>query len=140
MKAYVEHERIYFKSDKVNSLGYTDYDEELWEIIKDVKWHVKLSGKKKEKEYIHSSKLGYLHRVVMEYWYGRDTMKKANEQNFVVDHLNNNGLDCRMSNLCFIPKNRNTAKGLTYDSKRQDMISEIALNIFKDFQTKKFQI
>ena len=140
MRIYVENGKIYFNSDKVNRLGYTDFDEELWDKVNSVKWHVKFSGKNKEKEYINSSKLGLLHRVVMEHWYGNEAIREANERNLVVDHLNNDGLDCRISNLCFIPKARNTAKGMTYDIQREQMISEIALNIFKDFNTQKFQI
>jgi hypothetical protein len=59
---------------------------------------------------------------------------------YVVDHMDNDGYNCNLENLCFIPKEKNTAKGLTYDKKRAEAIDMLALNIFKDFETQLFQI
>ncbi|PJW21986.1 hypothetical protein CV632_01285 [Geobacillus thermodenitrificans] len=134
MKVYHERGMIYFKDENINKLGYTEYDEKLWEKIISTKWHVKKG------RYINSSKLGTLHRLVMAHWYGEEALAQATKMNFVVDHMNNDGFDCRLSNLCFISKDRNTAKGQTYDKKRKEAIDTIALNIFKDFKTQLFQI
>ncbi len=139
MSVYISGDQINFNIEKANKLGYTNYDEKLWEKIKSTSWHV-TADKRGRKKYIKSSKLGLLHRFVMEHWYGREILDEATKKNYVVDHLDNDGFNCQISNLCFIPKPRNTAKGLTYDIKRIEMMDTIALNIFKDFETQYFQI
>ncbi|MDG0032734.1 HNH endonuclease [Priestia sp. Y58] len=142
MEVYVQGDSIIFKSDKVNSLGFTDYNESLWENIKKMNWNIRFNGKHK-KPYIYSSNKGNkidLHRFVMEHWYGKSAMNVANENNYVVDHLSNESLDCRISNLCFIPKTLNTVKGIDFDIRRKAVERIFALNIFKDFTTQLFQI
>jgi hypothetical protein len=142
MKITHDGEKIWFNSENDYRLAYTDYEEKLWEKIQSTSWHVKRNKKKddKEKTYINSSKLGLLHRVVMAHWYGEEELKKATAMKYVVDHMDNDGFNCSLENLCFIPKDRNTAKGLTYDKKRAEVTDVIALNIFKDFKTQLFQI
>lgn len=141
MKIDHDGERIYFYPEHETKLAYTDYEEKLWEKIQSTSWHVKRNkNKNKEKTYINSSKLGLLHRVVMAHWYGEEALAQADKMKYVVDHMDNDGFNCYLENLCFIPKERNTAKGLTYDKKRAEAIDMLALNIFKDFETQLFQI
>lgn len=146
MEVYVSGNQILFESNKVKSLGFTDYNEVLWNKIKEMKWNIRFSrskNKKKEKPYIYSSNKGNpvdLHRFVMEHWYGESEMKKAKERDYVVDHLSNESLNCKISNLCFIPRTLNTSKGNDFDIRRKEVEKMFALNIFKDFRTQLFQI
>ncbi|WP_342574613.1 hypothetical protein [Paenibacillus sp. FSL M8-0142] len=132
---------VYFHPKNETKLAFTDYEEKLWEKIQSTSWHVKTNkNKDKEKKYINSSKLGLLHRVVMSHWYGEEALAQADKMKYVVDHMDNDGFNCYLENLCFIPKEKNTAKGLTYDKKRAEAINTLAINIFKDFETQLFQI
>ncbi|PGK25183.1 hypothetical protein CN902_24120 [Priestia megaterium] len=146
MEVYVSGDQIVFKSDKVKSLGFTDYNESLWHKVKEMKWNVRFSrpkNKEKRKPYIYSSNRGNkvdLHRFVMEHWYGESIMKDAKKRDYVVDHLSNESLNCRISNLCFIPRTLNTSKGNDFDIRRKEAEKGFALNIFKDFRTQMFQI
>ncbi|MCY9308687.1 HNH endonuclease [Bacillus inaquosorum] len=150
MDVYVCNDKIYFKTDKpeVNALGITDYTDEVWSKIKTIKWNIKFGYYNKKKKlkkhpYIYgrfNGKPVALHRFVMEHWYGSDVVKRAKQDDYVVDHLNNNGLDCQISNLCFIPRILNTSKGNDYDIRRKDVRPRLAINITKDFDTQLFQI
>lgn len=76
----------------------------------------------------------------MEFYYGEGAIKKADEKGFVVNHIDNNGFNCRVSNLCFIPNDLNKAKGLTFDKRRREMVDDLTLTFYKDFITGQFPI
>jgi hypothetical protein len=76
----------------------------------------------------------------MSKWYGEDGLNDLTKKGYVVDHMNNNRMDCRISKLDFLKKTYNTAKGLTFDIDSKDMRHRIAVNIFKDFKTGCYQI
>lgn len=140
MEIYQSLGKIYFLEKELGVLAYTDFDEKLWEIVKSTSWHVQ-SGNDGRPKYLRSSKLGRsLHQVVMAFWYGEELFHEMKEKDFVIDHIDNNGFNCEISNLCFLHKRRNTAKGLTYDIERKETERIAALNIFKDFITNRFQI
>jgi hypothetical protein len=133
-EVYQSGKTIYINRPKANKLAYTEYNEELFNILKAYTWSVK-------GEYLYSNKLKkYLHRYVMEYYYGEEAIKVANEKGFVVDHIDNNGFNCRVSNLCFIPNALNKAKGLTFDKRRREMVDDLTLTFYKDFVSGQFQI
>lgn len=132
--------KIYFREKELHVLAYTDFDEKLWEIINSTSWHIQ-NGNDGRPKYLRSSKLGRsLHQVVMAFWYGEELFREMKEKGFVIDHIDNNGFNCEISNLWFLHKRRNTAKGLTYDIERKETERVAALNIFKDFTTNRFQI
>lgn len=126
----VENGKIYLIGDAF--VGVTTYCEDYADIITNKKWNLK-NG------YLHNSKLGYLHRFIMKHWYGKECFDEMKEKDFVVDHLDNNGLNCCIDNLCFMSRIDNTVKGLTIDKAAKDK-SLIALSIFKDFSTTLMQI
>ena len=82
---------------------------------------------------------GGLHRYMMAKWYGKDVLNDMTEKGYVVDHMNNNHMDCRICNLEFYKGNRNTAKGLYFDKETRQQ-NDLALSIFKDFSTGCYQI
>ena len=83
---------------------------------------------------------GSLHRYMMAKWYGEDVLKDFTDRGYVVDHMNNNHMDCRITNLEFLKKAYNTAKGQAFDVDARKMQYRIAVNIFKDFTTGCYQI
>jgi hypothetical protein len=75
----------------------------------------------------------------MRKWYGEETYLKMKEEGYVVDHMDNDGHNCCIDNLCFLVGDENKAKGMTVDKMSADK-SHIALSMFKDFDTQLFQI
>jgi hypothetical protein len=133
--------------DNINSVnGYTTFTKEVWEKIKDLKWYVNDEKLKKgEKTYIYtgSGKFGNykkLHQIIMLIWYGEKELKEAYEKNFIVEHHDNNAFNCLIENLSFASNDINLAKAHLYDKERPMLINEVAVNFFKDFKTRKYQI
>lgn len=83
---------------------------------------------------------GGLHRYMMAKWYGEDVLKDLTEKRYVVDHMNNNHMDCRICNLEFLKHDRNVAKGMYLDKESKQMEHRLALSLFKDFKTGCYQI
>lgn len=105
-----------------------DYAEELQSVT----WS-------KNGEYLYSSKLKiYLHVYIMRKWYGDEEYQKMKESGCIVDHMDNNGHNCCIDNLCFLLEDENKAKGMTVDKMSSDK-SHIALSMFKDFKTQLLQ-
>lgn len=94
----------------------------------------------KNGEYLYSSKLGmYLHVYIMRKWYGDEVYEQMKTDGYVVDHMDNDGHNCCIDNLCFLISDENKAKGMTLDKLSADR-SHIALSMYKDFDTQLFQI
>lgn len=134
MRPKKENDKITFVDQEKGIFAYTDYTEDLWNKIKETNWH-------KNGEYLYCSKLGmYLHRFVMANWYGEDVLMDFTDKKFVVDHIDNDGFNCEISNLQFVHEDENKTKGFSYDKKRLECTSSFALNFFKDFATGFYQI
>jgi len=115
-------------------LAITTYREDYFEELCSLTWT-------KSGEYLRSSKLEMqLHRYIMAKWYGDTVLEEMTKNGFIVDHINNDGFDCRISNLEFLSSDENKAKGFTLDKQTQQMKNHVALSIFKDFSTNKYQI
>lgn len=109
------------------------YHEDYYEELTSVTW-TEVNG------YIKNAKYGYLHRYMMEKWYGKELLEEMTRRGWVVDHMNNNGHDCRICNLEFLSSRHNVAKGQTLDVESEEMKYHLALNMFKDFSTGLYQI
>jgi hypothetical protein len=125
-----EHNKIWLHiTDRKSEsyVGCTDYNDELFKIVSSVSWHVKKS------HYIYSSQYKkYLHQVVMEYWYGQECCQKMYENGFVIDHLDNNGLNCQYENLEFLWERKNLhLKGNVFDKTQREQIPIAAVSIYK---------
>lgn len=130
-----ENNKIYlrFVNPEWQNLGFTDFTDELWEIINSAKWHIK-------EKYIYAGKKS-LHRVVMEYWYGKECCSEMIKKDFVIDHIDNNGFNCLYENLAFLSRSKNWHyKGNYYDKERIETIPIAAVNIMKKMGGDKFQI
>lgn len=77
---------------------------------------------------------------MMAKWYGEAVLRDLTNKDYVVDHMNNDHMDCRISNLEFIKHNRNVAKGQYLDKEAKQMRNRLALGLFKDFSTGCYQI
>ena len=103
-----DEERITIGRPTFKCIAFVTYSEELFKQISSVTWFVVRS--KTGKEYLKSGRYGLLHQLVINYFYGADVLKEAYANDYVIDHLDNNGYDCTYENLAF--KERKYSKGL----------------------------
>jgi len=114
-------------------IAMTTYREDYYEELTSVTWT-------ENNGYLVNGKFGKLHRYIMAKWYGEEMLEAMTQQGWVVDHMNNNGFDCRISNLEFLAANHNVAKGQVLDVDTKRLRMRIALTLCKDFSTGYYQI
>lgn len=130
----VNGDTIFIKYDDCNSVALATYCKDYYEELTTHTWSIK-NG------YPFNQTLGGgLHRYMMSKWYGDDVLSDMTARGFVVDHMNNNHLDCRISNLEFLKHNRNVAKGQYFDKESALLQPKLAVSMHKDFKTKCYQI
>ncbi|ALC87394.1 hypothetical protein AM499_17415 [Bacillus sp. FJAT-22090] len=76
----------------------------------------------------------------MIHWYGLERFEEVKDKGFIVEHHDNDAFNCLIENLSFAPNDVNLAKAHTYDKERKTSLPYIAINFFKDFKSKKYQI
>ncbi|MBO0586442.1 HNH endonuclease [Sporosarcina sp. E16_8] len=133
--------KIYFKDEKDNVWGITDYQNKFYDELLGVNWYVKLIEKK---PYVYTGakkwgKAKKLHQVIMQLWYGEVEFQDSLKDKIVIDHLDNNEKNNLIENLAFAPKNHNTAKGLIYDKESKKLKPDILVHWYKDFATREYQ-
>lgn len=137
---FEKHEdTIFINREGWDRLGFATYREDYYDELTNATW-TKKNSPNSTNSYLFNTQLGLLHRFMMTKWYGEEMMREMDKRGWIVDHLNNDGMDCRISNLEFLAQNHNTAKGQTYDVESHKMIPHLAVNIFKDFSTGNYQI
>lgn len=126
-------DEIHIFRDAWNQAAMTTFREDYYDELTSVTWTA-------NNGYLFNRKLGLLHRYIMGKWYGVETVQKLLQQGWVVDHMNNDGFDCRISNLEFLLSRHNVAKGQTVDVEIEKLRWHIALTLYKDFSTGFYQI
>jgi hypothetical protein len=113
-------------------IAFATIREDYAEEIQSVTWS-------KRGEYLYSNKLQcYLHIYIMKKWYGNETYEHMKNNGYVVDHMDRNGFNCCINNLCFLMSDENIAKGHTVDKMNRDK-SYIALSFLKILKPKLFK-
>ena len=129
----VEGENVFISRPDWPSVATTTYREDYYKELSSHSWWL-------SNGYPYNTSLGGgLHRYIMMKWYGEEVLLDMTNRGFVVDHMNNNHMDCRICNLEFLKKNRNTAKGQLFD-KENPLQRGLAISLFKDFKTNCYQI
>lgn len=76
--------------------------------------------------YLRSSKLGLsLHKFVLGFIYGADTIDQMQAEGNIIEHLDNDGLNCTYENLHILSEDMNKAKAFSIDrmNKESELIS-----------------
>lgn len=132
---------IHITKDDWPIIGMATYREDYYEELTSKTWTLtKANSDTDDKGYLSNETLGLLHRYIVAKWYGEDVLEEMTAKGYVVDHMNNNHVDCRISNLEFLKKAYNTAKGQAFDVDSKAMEHHIAVNLFKDFSTDCYQM
>lgn len=130
----VENNTIYIKRDGWQGLAMATYREDYADEVCNATWRLDSGG------YPISSQLGTLHSYMAKKWYGEDEYNEMKEKGFIVEHMNNNHLDSRITNLTFLLKRYNTAKGQSLDVDMREMRQRLAVTMYRDFNTGCYQI
>lgn len=123
---------IYISRPEWDKLAFATYREDYYEEITKYTWG--------ENDGHIQSRLGSLHKYIMSKWYPDIDIDEMYRNGWIIEHMDNNGFNCRVSNLEFLQKRYNTAKGQSLDFDRKRLMSKIALSMFKDFSTQCYQI
>ena len=71
-----------------------------------------------EHPYLNCSKLGVsLHKYVLQFLYGEDKLDEMLAKSNIIEHLDNNGLNCTYENLHVLSSDLNKAKAFSIDKK-----------------------
>lgn len=129
----IDGDRVVIKHPDWDFIALASIKDEYVEELQSVTWS-------KKGRYLYSQKLGiYLHIYIIRKWYGDEEYQKMKDSGCVVDHMDNDGHNCCIDNLCFLLEDENKAKGMTVDKMSSDK-SHIALSMFKDFKTQLLQM
>ena len=137
---------INFINEEYEVRGITNFKKEFFDELIQVNWYVdekKLFQNEKTYIYTGSSRFSgrkALHQVVMQSWYGKEEVEKAYEKDFIIEHHNNKAFDCTIENLSFASNDINLAKAHSFDKTRPQLLKRAAVQFFKDFTSKKYQI
>lgn len=80
--------------------------------------------------YLHSGKLNmYFHEFVLGFIYGADNIDKMQAEGNIIEHLDNDGLNCAYENLHILSEDMNKAKAFCID-KMQEEAEDISFPAF----------
>lgn len=119
-----------------------DYDSELLEIIKKARFRVPENEEQFAKyKYPFSNEYNKtLHQIVFDFYFGEEIRKEAYSKDYIIEHLDNNGFNCSISNLFLLKKIKNTYKGWNFDKNVESALLIASLRIFHIISNNTFQI
>lgn len=149
MKLEVSHDehRIRFLSEDKKIYGYTEFNDRIWDKVGNANWYVSDNDIKMGKRtYIYTGSTPFskrytkLYEIIMCIWYGKEMVDTMRDNKYIIEHMDNDPHNCSIENLTFAHENLNKAKAFSFDKVRPEMLTKVAMNIYKNFSTKKFEI
>lgn len=71
-----------------------------------------------------------LHRFVMDFLYGKEKVQQMLNEGCIIEHLNNDGLDCTYENLHILNEDLNKAKAFTIDKDMKEITQTRRYSVF----------
>ncbi len=123
-------------------MAFVNYTDELFEIIKKARFRIPDTPEKISiYKYPYSNEYKKtIYHIVYNYYFGEDHRKRAYELGYIIEHLDNDGFNCDISNLFILKKVKNTYKGLNFDKEVKEALPTISMRIYHIIQHKTFQI
>ena len=92
-------------------------------------------------KYPYSNEYGKtLHQIVFDFYFSEEKRTELYAQKYIIEHLDNDGFNCRISNLYFLKDIKNTYKGWHLDKISKESMPIVAMKIYHIFENKTFQI
>lgn len=87
----------------MKKLAFVDYTPEMYELIRDARFRIPEFEETKEAyKYPYSNEYKKsLHQISFDYYFGEEMRKEAYSKDFIIEHLDNNGFNCSISNLFY---------------------------------------
>lgn len=117
-------------------------DPSLLEEVKKYTW----TYKDGEHPYLHNSKLNiYFHEFVLGFIYGRENIDRMQAEGNIIEHLDNDGLNCTYENLHILSEDLNKAKAFTIDKKAAELemcmeSPAFIMDVYYLHRSKQFQL
>ena len=117
-------------------------DPPLLEEVKKYTW----TYKDGEHPYLHNSKLNiYFHEFVLGFIYGRKNIDRMQAEGNIIEHLDNDGLNCTYENLHILSEDLNKAKAFTSDKKAAELETcmeypAFIMDVYYLHRSKQFQL
>ena len=115
MNIAIEDDRVRLQREqwKGNSAYISNYPG-LLDEVKKYTWTYSAG----EHPYLNCSVLGVsLHKFVLQFLYGKDELEEMLGKSNIIEHLDNNGLNCTYDNLHVLSEDMNKAKAFSIDKK-----------------------
>lgn len=138
----VYDDKISIKIEGTKKLAFVNYTKELLEIIKSARFRIPDTPEKLAKyKYPYSNQYKKtLHQIVYDYYFGEDFRKKMYKSGYIIEHIDNDGFNCEISNLFILKKVINTYKGWNFDKNVKNALPILGLKIYHIMSNKTFQI
>ena len=145
MKIVVENDRIKLTREQWNGKSaYISNYPGLLDEVRKYTWTY-TSG---EHPYLRSSALNvYLHKFVLQFLYGKEKLDDMIGKSNIIEHLDNNGLNCTYENLHVLSADLNKAKAFTIDKKSEALdtgeltiIPALVTDVYYSHEKKYFQL
>lgn len=142
MSLNVYNEKISINIKGLHKLAFVNYTEELYEMMKKARFRVPKTPEAIEKyAYLYSNEYKkYLHQIVYDCYFGEGIRKRLYKDGYIIEHLDNDGFNCDISNLYALKKIKNTYKGQYFDKESSKALPITALKIYHIIENQTFQI
>lgn len=126
----------------LDKLAFVDYTPEMYELIRNARFRIpETEEAKKSYKYPYSNEYKKtLHQISFDYYFGEKIRKEAYTKGYIIEHLDNDGFNCSISNLFLLKKVKNTYKGWNFDKLVDESKHVAALNIYHVLENRTFQI
>ncbi len=138
----VYNDCISINIEGMSKLAFVDYSEDMLEIIRNARFRVPRTPETRTKyKYPYSNEYGKtLHQIVFDFYFSEEKRTELYAQKYIIEHLDNDGFNCRISNLYFLKDIKNTYKGWHLDKISKESMPIVAMKIYHIFENKTFQI
>lgn len=126
----------------LNKLAFVDYTPEMYELINNARFRIpKDEAAREQYKYPYSNEYKKtLHQISFDYYFGVELREDAYAKDYIIEHLDNNGFNCSISNLFLLRKNKKTYKGWHFDKLVNDNKHIAALTVYHILENKTFQV
>ncbi|MBG9734955.1 hypothetical protein [Paenibacillus alvei] len=135
-------DKISINISGTDKLAFVDYTPGMYDLIRNARFRIPESEEVKKKyKYPYSNEYKKtLHQISFDYYFGEEFRKEAYNKDYIIEHLDNNGFNCSISNLFLLKKIKNTYKGWNFDKVVHDSKHIAALTIYHVLENRTFQI
>lgn len=126
----------------MKKLAFVDYTPGMYDIIKNARFRNPDTEEAKENyKYPFSNEYKKtLHQISFDYYFGEELRKEAYSKDYIIEHLDNDGFNCSISNLFLLKKIKNTYKGWNFDKVVDNSKHIAAMTIYHVLENRTFQI